>query len=237
VKTVSRGIVLKSVDYGDNGAVVKIYTHNYGMRAFLFRGVKGKRKKTALLQPLSLVELAYTHHPNRDLVAGAEARILEPYQTLYGDVRKSMIALFLAEMLFEILKSDQQDEALFDFIQSRLTAFDLDTWNPNFHLCFLAKLTRPLGFYPQTTSVPVSFNPTDGVFSPRTASAGDLNNAQALSVFQRFFTDDIQASAAIEMGRNTRRQLLELMIRYYQHHTPAMREIQSLQVLMDVLDD
>lgn len=228
--------MLKSVEYGDNGAVVKIYTHNYGMRAFLFRGVKGKRKKTALLQPLSLVELSYTHHPNRDLVAGAEARILEPYQNIYSDVRKSMIALFLAEMLFEILKSDQQDEALFDFIQSRLTAFDLDTWNPNFHLCFLAKLTRPLGFYPQIADVPISFNHTDGVFSSRT-SASDFSNTQTVSVFQRFFTDDIQASAGIEMGRNTRRQLLEMMIRYYQHHTPSMREIHSLQVLMEVLDD
>ena len=237
MKTVSKGIVLKSIDYGDTSAVVRVYTHNHGLCAFLLRGVKGKRRKTPYLQPLSLVELEFNHHPRRELIAGASVRPLEAYQQLADDVRKSMMVLFLAEVLSESLRTDAPDEDLFDYITSRLLTFDLEPFNPNFHLCFLAKLTRYLGFFPSLTESPQSFDPEEGVFSEIKHTGRFGSSGPEILTLQRFFEESPSYTSSIQLNRKLRNQLLEELLRYYQLHIEGMRPVQSLAVLREVMDD
>lgn len=229
--------MLKSIDYGDTSAVVRIFTNNLGLRAFLLRGVKGKRRKTPYLQPLSLVELEFNLHPGRELIAGASVKPLEAYQQLADDVRKSMIVLFLAEVLSEALRTDAPDEDLFDYIATRLLTFDLEPFNPNFHLCFLAKLSRYLGFFPGLSTSPQSFDPEEGAFSD-IAQTGRLGSSgPEIQTLQRFFKEAPAQTRTTQLNRKVRNQLLEELLRYYQLHIDGMRPVKSLAVLRELLDD
>lgn len=235
MKTVSKGIVLRTINYSETSAIAKILTHNYGLRSFLIRGVKSKRKKTAYLQPLSLVELEYVYHANKELLTTSSIKHLNAYQSIPHHAHKTMVAFFLAEIIGESIKSDQIDETIFDFLYSKLMIFDLQDWNPNFHLYLLARLTRFLGFFPLLSPNPERFDMENGAFGSGAetvshALKGDLANR----LFQ-FFTAPWKDLAAMKMNRAERQEVTHSLVTYYQLHSTNMRPIKSLDILTEVL--
>ena len=55
----------------------------------------------------------------------------------------------MAEVLYRLVKESERNEALFDFVWGSVEALDaLDEGTANFHLWFLAQLSRLLGFAP-----------------------------------------------------------------------------------------
>ena len=77
-------------------------------------------------------------------------------QSLPFDVRKSTMALFMAEVLYRLVREyDEPNQALFDFVWNCVGALDsMDEGVANFHLWFLANLSRFLGFARATTTRP-----------------------------------------------------------------------------------
>jgi len=235
MKTVSKGIVLRTMDYSETSAIAKVFTHNHGLRSFLLRGVKGKRKKQAFLQPLSLVELEYNLHPRKGLITTYSIKYREPYQSISQHPHKTLVAFFLAEIIGEAIKSDQIDETLFDFLHSKLLIFDLQDWNPNFHLYLLARMTRFLGFFPLLSDTPERFDMENGAFG---SGAETVNHALTGEVAQQLlslFTSDWDELAKLKLSRTQRQTLTHHLVTYYQLHSVNMRPIKSLGILTDVL--
>ena len=61
----TRGIVFRSLKYGETSLIVDIFTEERGLRSYLINGVRSKRGKVkaSLLQIMSLVEIvAYDKH-------------------------------------------------------------------------------------------------------------------------------------------------------------------------------
>lgn len=235
MKAVSKGIVLRTINYSETSAIAKILTHNYGLRSFLIRGVKSKRKKTAFLQPLGLVELEYAYHANKDLITTNSIKHLNAYHSIPHHPHKTMVAFFLAEMISESIKSDQVDETIFDFLHSKLMIFDLQDWNPNFHLYLLARLTRFLGFFPLLSDTPERFDMENGAFG---SGAETVNHALKGELAQRllqFFTAPWEELATLKMNRTERQEVTLSLVTYYQLHSNNMRPLKSLDILTEVL--
>ena len=65
------------------------------------------------------------------------------------DVRKSTIALFMAEVLYRLIGESEENRELFEFIWGSVEALDsLNEGVANFHLWFLANISHFLGFSP-----------------------------------------------------------------------------------------
>jgi|SRR5690554_2850079 len=237
MKTHSKGVVLRSIDYSDTSAIVKIFTHNHGLRSFLIRAVKGKRKKTAYLQPLSLIEIEYHLHERKDLLVAGNIRFLESYHSIPVHPHKRMVGLFLAEVLGEVVKSDHLDEPLFDYIHSHLLLFDLEDWNANFHLFFLAGMTRYLGFYPLLTESPRYFDLENGAFLPASGNHTGHSKAIETEYLYRMFTASWEDLKALKMNREVRNKLTQLIIQYFESHSAGMRKLKSLDVLTEVINE
>src|ERR1043165_5441661 len=80
----------------------------------------------------------------------SEKNIENNYTSLHLVFTKNCIALFIQELLHKVLKEQEADEDLFDFLKNSLMILDLKKENYfNFHLCFMLQLSRYLGFYPQ----------------------------------------------------------------------------------------
>ncbi len=123
-----------------------------GVRISWCRGVRssgGRGSKAALFQPMFAVEFEGLVSTKMQLHRFREVRSGLVLQSLPFDVRKSTIALFMAEVLYRLVKESEPNPNLFEFVWRSVEALDaLGEGTANFHIWFLARLSRFLGFGP-----------------------------------------------------------------------------------------
>jgi DNA repair protein RecO (recombination protein O) len=236
MKTVSRGIVLKTINHGDTSVISRVFTDTHGIRSFLIKGAKSKRKKGLHLQPLALVEIEYHHHPAKDLLVASSIRCTDPYHHISAELNKSFVFIFLNELIHEALKSDQIDEDLFEFIRTQLLTFDLEDWSPNFHIHFMVQLTKYFGFYPLTGESGRYFNLEDGFFTGTKPACHHLLEGDICEKLYLFCTQSWEKISKLNLTRKERNELTRQMVKYYQLHIHGMKPIKSLDVLTEVLE-
>ena len=142
----ARGIVLHTLKYGDSGMVVYLLTDSGGRQSYMVQGVRSARghgSKLALFQPMFAVEFEGLESSRMQMHRFREVRSGIVLQSLPFDVRKSTIALFMAEVLYRLVKECEPNQRLFDFVWGSVAALDaLDEGVANFHLWFLTNLSR-----------------------------------------------------------------------------------------------
>ena len=146
VKT--KALVLKSVKYGDSDLIVTCYTLE-GLKSYMVRGafsVRSKKRKAAYFQPLTQLEVSAKHNDKGKLNSFREYKIDHHYQSIPTDVFKQSLVLFLSETLSKALKEQEADVELHAFISQALIWLDQNEHYANFHLLFLLRLSRYLGF-------------------------------------------------------------------------------------------
>src|SRR5688572_20124602 len=147
----TRGIVLKTTLYSESSVVVQIFTEKFGIQSYMINGVKKPRAKIRMnmLQPLHLVDMVVYHKTNTSIQRVSELRPSPIFCSIPYDIIKSTMAIFLNEVLYKSIRQQMADEHLFDFIFSAICWLDeCNEQNVNFHLSFLLKLSRYLGFAP-----------------------------------------------------------------------------------------
>ena len=123
----ARGIVLHTIKYGESSLVAYLLTDLYGRMNYMVQGVhssRGRGNKAALLQPMFLVELEAGVSPHAQMHRIREIRNLVPLSSLPFDVRKSTISLFMAEVLYRLIRESEPNGALFDFISDSVIRLD-----------------------------------------------------------------------------------------------------------------
>ncbi|MBT8394864.1 MAG: DNA repair protein RecO, partial [Bacteroidia bacterium] len=164
----TKAIVISKLKYRDNDLIVKCYTDQFGIQSYLLRGVLRSKKgklKTAYFQLLSQLELIVNYRETRSLQSISEAKPSAFYQSIYSNVAKSAIVMFLAEVLNGVLKEEEKNELLFTYLETTLQWLDANDEFSNFHLLFLLNLSKYLGFYPDLNlSESIYFNLKDGKF-------------------------------------------------------------------------
>src|SRR4051794_14343326 len=107
----TKGIVLRSVKYGETSLVVTVFTELFGLQSYLVNGVRTIPKKgTAkanLFQPSSILDLVAYHNDFKNLQRLKEFRWAFLYQHVLSDIRKNAVAMFLIELLGKCLKEPE----------------------------------------------------------------------------------------------------------------------------------
>ena len=149
-----RGIVLRTVRYGDTSLIVDLFTESHGRMSFMASTLRAKRsvRSVSFWQPLSMVEFSAELLPNGGkLPRPSDVRTYYNYIDLPFSPIKSTLALFLAEFLSAALREEKENTPLYRYIESSLQWLDLAD-SPasiaNFHLAFLMHLSRFIGIYP-----------------------------------------------------------------------------------------
>ncbi|RSK32367.1 DNA repair protein RecO [Hymenobacter metallilatus] len=233
----TRGIVLSYMRYRETSIIARIYTERLGLQSYVVNGVRKAKPpgRIALFQPFTLLELvAYTSR-NGGLTRLSEFRCSEPFRTLPYDVRKSSVVLFLSEIVSRVLLEEEENEPLFTFLHDAVQAFDQqEAGFENFALEFLLQLSHYLGFGPENGEQ-ITSQVAFASESPGTVS-GHGPAAMRFREFEQYFDDLLTqpATATIPNGR-VRRELLDVLIRYYQLHVEHLGDVRSLAVLSEVL--
>jgi len=236
VKT--RGIVLNSIKYSESSIITKIYTEEFGLLSFIVRGVRKRKARisASFFQVFTIVDLDINYKPKSNLQNIKEITLAQRTDSLHSDIRKSTIALFLAEVMHKSLEEDQQDKALFEFLLLSISFLDsMDSSFSNFHLIFLLQLSKHLGFYPSEDIKEGNayFNMESGIFEREPFSeyfldqdlSAKLKELMQLSYLER---------GLLKLSAAQRSKLLIALIQYYQLHLPGMGRISSQEVLESV---
>jgi DNA repair protein RecO (recombination protein O) len=233
----TRGIVLNFIRYRETSIIARVYTERLGLQSYLVNGVRKAKPpgRIALFQPFTMLDLvAYTSRQG-GITRLSEFRCAEPFRTLPYDVRKSSIALFLSEVVSRVLLEEEENEPMFVFLHDAILAFDRQEEGfENFALTFLLQLSHYLGFGPETgeqiTSQVAFAGETPG------ATVGHGPTALRFQEFEQYFDALMRepATTVLPNGR-IRRELLGVLIRYYQLHVERLGDIRSLSVLSEVL--
>jgi len=236
----TRGIVLKTTLYSESSVVVQIFTDKFGIQSYMINGVKKPRAKIRMnmLQSLHLVDMVVYHKPNSSIQRISELRPSPVFRTIPYDILKSTMIIFLNEVLYKSIRQQNADENIFDYIFNAISWFDeSDESNSNFHLAFLLKLSRFLGFAPsmETKSDSSYFDLQEGEFKSLPPLHPFFIEKTAAILFISLFTTPFEKLSEIKIDNVTRRLILDKILVYYTLHTASFGEIKSHQVLEDVL--
>ncbi|MSP85200.1 MAG: DNA repair protein RecO [Flavobacteriaceae bacterium] len=233
VKT--KAIVISSLKFQEKSIIVKCFTLSDGLKSYFVRDAFSSRKsnqKIAYFQPFTILEIEAVHKNKGTLENFKEIKLAITFQTIHNTITKSTIVLFLSEMMHYSINEDEENEALFTYLQTALLWLDAHDDMANFHLIFLLEVTKYLGFYPDNTDIDLPFfEMTEGVFTPFNAISSLSENETQLfkKLLSLKFDSDMKTFHLIE-----RQLLLKILIDYYSFHLEGFKKPKSLDVLKEV---
>ena len=236
----TRGIVFHTINYSDSTVIAKIFTEAFGLRSYLVNSAHSKRSSTKsnLLQPLSLIEIVAYEKERKQLQRVKEIRTDVQYNNIGRDISRNTIVLFLNEVLYNAIREEEKNPFLFEFIHSAMQILDLLHVSPaNFHLSFLAELSKHLGFYPRGnySEFCTWFDLHDGEFVPeRPVHPNFLGNPHSKQLFL-LMTAGFEKGAVLSISNAERKVLLQSLLYYYKTHLEPFGELKSPRVLEEVL--
>lgn len=234
----SPAIVLKSIRFKEKSHIIQAYTQHNGRLSLLLHGSKAKSRKfqPALLQPLTLVEIVYNLKSNRDIQTIRDIKCNHPFRSIPFDIKKSSIALFIAEILTKCLKEEDQNEPMYEFLHNSLLSLDKNEQDTStFQLLFLFHLSRYLGFFPQNNYSVLNkfFHLEKGFFVDKHISSYCLNEDYSNHLHQ-WFKLSTHETHLLKLNRNSKQAMLESLLKYYSIHLFDMQHIKTLSVLKEV---
>ena len=240
----TKGIVLRTVKYGETSVIVLVFTEKFGVQSYLVNGVRTSTKKGSgkanLFQPSAILDLIVYHNESKNLQRLKEFKWSYLYHHILSDVPKNAVALFMVELLTKCLKQPEANADLFNFCEDAF--IHLDESNnavmANFPLFFALHLANFFGFrisdhYSEENPI---LDLQEGMFVPeRPHHPHFLEGKQAevtnelLKVMQPAELEDIK------LNHDFRRQLLHTFETYYALHIQDFGTMKTLPVLREVL--
>lgn len=234
----SRGIVLHTVKYGERSLVVYMLTEAHGRQSYMAYG------RSPLLGPMFLVEFEGWSSTKAELHRYKELSAAVPLMSIPFDARKSTIALFMAEVVYRLVREQEPNRALFEFVWRAVERLDaLGTEDEvqgvaNYHLWFLVGLSRHLGFAPAGEWMPGGwFDIREGVFTPIRPTHGDCFSTEDTELLWRLLqdgTDEMGETGGLGLNRVRRGVFLSSMLDFLSYHLDAVKQIRSVEILREV---
>ena len=236
----TRGIIFKTTDYSESSVIVQIFTEKFGLQSYLINGVKKPKAKISQnsLQPLHLVDMVAYHKPAGNIQRISELRQIPVFHTIPYDMVKSSLVMFLNEVLYKSIKQQSSDQILFEYIYHSIELLDrMVHGTANFHLYFLLRLTRFLGFFPDKSgsSSAEFFDLKSGIYTDQQPSHAFILEGTYTKCWTTLINSRFEDLNQIEISASQRKTLIEKLLDYYSLHIDNFGEIRSHRILEEVL--
>ncbi|MBV9987256.1 MAG: DNA repair protein RecO [Chitinophagaceae bacterium] len=240
----TKGIVLRTVKYGDTSIITTVYTELFGIQSYIVKGVRQSSKRSAgkagFFQPAAMLEMVVYHNELKHLQFVKEYQWSYLYEHVLFDVVKNTVALYVVELLQHSLKQPEANPELFYLIEDTLKQLDRgnDTLTGNLPLYFTLHLGAELGFgmsgsYSAATPV---LDLQEGIFvNERPLHAYYLHDAAAETTSRLLAVQFYNDLENFQLSRSLRRELVLAYQTYLSLHIPDFGEMKSLPILQEIL--
>jgi len=240
----TKGIVLRTVKYGETSLIVSVFTELFGMRGYIVNGVRTASKKRGinanLFQPGAILEMVVYHNEQKNLQRIKEYRWSVLYEHIFYDVFKGSVATYMIELLTKCLKQPEANPELFYFMEDVLLYLDKAGMQlvANFPLFFSVHLANFFGFriVDEHSSQLPYLDLQEGLFveyAPNHSMYLDKEHSEVIAhLLKVMHPDELED---LKLHVSVRRTLLQQFETYYALHVPEFGHLRSLPVLQEVL--
>ena len=245
----TKGIVLRTVKYGDTSLIVTIFTELFGLQSYIVNGVRTSTKKGSgkanLFQPPAILDLVVYHNELKHLNRIKEFKWEYIYQHILSDVKKNAVALFMVELLTRCLKQPEANPDLFQFCEDCFIHLDesSETVTANFPLFFALHLPVFFGIPPNplkgvlVNSKELYFDLKEGTFTDHLpAHPHFIEDRSALVTAELLNVRQPSELEEIKLNHDFRRNLLHAYETYYSFHIQDFGTMKTLPVLREILN-
>ena len=145
----SKGIVLRSIRYGEADRILDLYTRDAGLVSAIAKGIRRTKSRFgARLEPLSCVDFVAYHGRTLDTVTQAE--VLRSFHTVRENLARFEAAAGMVRSVRALSGGDEADRRVFNLLYNALDA--LETRERGFEAveaAFGLKLSILAGYAPQ----------------------------------------------------------------------------------------
>ena len=238
----TKGIVLRTVKYGETSVIAGIFTEMFGIQSYIVNGVRtqGKTSKTHFFQPSSILEMEVYHSELKNLQRIKDVNWSYIYANILSDVAKNAVALYMVELLQKCLKQPESNLELFHFCENAFLQLDISDAEvtANFPLYFCLQLPHFFGFRLQNNYSKERnlFNCREGNFTDKIL-ANDYFVEAGISSYISQLSQALQPTdlTGIKLNKNIRRSILSALENYYAFHISEFGVMKTLPVLHELL--
>lgn len=213
-------MVLHQTKYSDSTLIIHAVDSIVGRKSFMLRGVgsaKGKRS-AALFHPLNIIDVVSASSPKSSLAYIREWEAVASLSSIRQDIFKSSVAIFISEVLYRSLRTEDSEEGLFDWLCSAVSMLETTQGSvANFHLWFMASYCTRMGFEPA------------GSFEPQA-----IFSQEELDLLEKIMKMPLEQTLSIPLSAARRQAFSRKMIQYLSFHLGLDLNVRSLDVLHSI---
>ena len=238
----TKGIVLRTIKYGETSLVVTVFTELFGLQTYMVNGVRTTKKSSAKanhFQPGAILDLVVYHSDQKSMQRIKEFKWDFLFQEVLSDVIKNSLALYIVELLQKCLKQPEQNISLFHFCEDILIQLDAaeKEVTANFALYFSLQLPQFFGFkmndnYEDGLNILdllegnfVAKNPEHPHFIEGKYAEMTSQLLKAMHPFEL---------TQFKFHQDTRRALLQHYLNYYSLHISDFGQMKTLTILQEI---
>lgn len=240
----TKGIVLRSVKYGETSLIVTLLTEIFGLQSYLINGVRSNTKKgqgqANLFQPAAILDLQVYHNELKNLQRIKECKWAHMYTTIYRNMIKNSIVFFMIEVLQKVIRQPEASPVVFHFVEDAFIHLDEadEKSTANYPLFFITHLSYFSGFRISDGYSPEApyLDLQEGAFAsepPVHPYCIGLPHTPIISQLLKVMLPE--ELKEIELHHNMRQEILQAFITFYRLHIPEFGSIRSLEVLREVI--
>lgn len=241
--TLTEGIVLRKIKYGDSSQIIGVFTKRFGLQSYMIKGLGSSRSnniKANLLSSGALLELSVYHREEKNIKFIQDVHPLFNYKGISDNVVKNCIVVFSVEVLQNLLVQDNIQSLLFNF--SKEFFLDLDKENPeklaNYPLYFLVQVSRLSGYHIQGSyCLKTPFlNLNEGQFTEEESTQNLQLDSKTLDLLSRINkSEQIVELIDLRIPPQVRQDILNQYITFFEYHLPRFKPLKSVPILSAIL--
>jgi DNA repair protein RecO (recombination protein O) len=231
---VVNAVVLKNSRFVERQRILHLFSLERGFLSMITPPFSSKREGTRVME---VVEVEYAGRARGDLYSLRSTRPTLDTNAISLDVFKMNIALLWGEALWLILRREEQNKALYDYLCRSVEYLNVAGEEAaNFNLFFFYRLCDLLGFRVDTSSYREGylFNPRLGCFCASPPATGDGVGPRAAGVICRLCSEPLASIGSIPLNRAGRAMLLDVVLSFIGYHLDVNFDTKSIRVIREV---
>ncbi len=239
----TKGIILRTIKYGETSIIASVYTESFGLQSYIVKGVRKASKKTSSKENFflaaAILDMQVYHNELKNLQFIKEFQWAFLYQTIFFDVIKNAVAMYIVELFHHCIKQPENNSELFYFLNNSLINLDEKnkSFTANLPLFFTLHLGRLLGFEFNgkfSEAMPV-LDLIEGSFVKDIPLHSYFLQNDEARITSQIASANFDELEKIQLNKKMRRELLQSYLQYISFHISDFKTLKSIAVLQQIL--
>jgi DNA repair protein RecO (recombination protein O) len=229
----TKGIVIKTIKYGESSAICNILTEDFGLIGFHIPSAYKPKSKynISYFQALNVLEISFNFKKNASLYKLSDISCI--HSPRIDGFNKQVMYHLYCEILQDSIKSDEINANLFNYLMQEAIPElneDLHFWQLPY---VMLNLLYQYGCAPNTGSYQEGhyLDLENGLFVERQLELKKTVDSQTSNLIYEILQNGIHH---LELNRKYRAEVIHALIKYFKIHINENFDLKSMEILSEV---